>query len=401
MRIGREAWILAALLLLFIAASTYYSRRGEEDEQRGRPTTFSAGRNGLAALFKLCEREGLRAQRLENDIHHVPDGAGLIVISEPFTRPISAEEESSLAEWVDQGGALLYLIHEGSMTLGTPDPENPKKTDYTVQAEFKQTRPADLAIGGSASPYLKDVSQIHVDGAQRLAPTSPDKQKALVKDADGAYAVAWTQGKGNVVVALDTLGADNARLSQADNALFFLNVAAAHTTAKRPLVLFDEYHQGFGSEGETRGLWDAVGGTTRGIVWYALAVFALLVYNANRRFGTAKRIPIPTYRPSTEYIESMARLFRRADAGDIAIETVYKAFARDLAKRLDSPPDARLDDTTALAERRLGWDRPPLRELLNRCDAVLHGEKIGEPEMLKIARQIEDYRRKADLVRPV
>ncbi len=400
MRIGREAWILAALLLLFIAASTYYSRRGEEDEQKGRPTTFSVGRNGLAALYKLCQREGLHAQRLENDIHHIPDGVGLIVIAEPFTRPISPEEESSLAEWVDQGGAILYLIQEGSMSLGDRDPEDPKKLDYTVHAEFKQSRPADLSIAGSASPYLKDVSQIHVDGPQRLSPANPEKQKALVKDAEGAYAVAWTQGKGHVVVALDTLGADNSRLNQADNALFFLNVAEAHTATKRPLVLFDEYHQGFGSEGETRGLWEAIGGTTRGIVWYALAIFALLVYNANRRFGTAKRIPIPTYRPSTEYIESMARLFRRADAGDIAIETIYKTFTRDLAKRLDSPPDARLDETASLAERKLGWDGQPLRELLHRCDAILHGEKIAEPEMLKLARQIEDYRRKADLVRP-
>lgn len=396
MRIAREAWILGALLLIFVIASVYYSRRGEEEQQKGRPTTYSTGPKGTAALFRLTEREGLKAQRFEQDFRRLPDTAGLVVVTEPFQRRPTLEEESALAKWVENGGSLLYFLDEGVMILGDKKDDEPN-----VEAELKTSNPADVPVDREKSPLLRDVGVVHVDGLLRLKTTVSEKPVELVRDAEGPYAVTWKHGKGTVVVALTSLAMDNSRLQQADNALLFLNVAGQKTSPARSTVLFDEYHQGFGEEGETRGLWEAIGPVARGVVWYGLALFALLVYNSNRRLGTAKRLVIPTYRPSTEYIESMARLYRRAEAGDVALEILYRNFKRELTGRLELEPDARPADISSAAQRRLGWDPLALSGTLDRCEAAARGERIDQAEMMKIASQIEEYRRRAELVRPI
>ena len=130
-----------------------------------------------------------------------------------------------------------------------------------------------------------------------------------------------------------------------------------------------------------------------------LAAFLIAVYNANVRFGPAKRLEFPSYRPSTEYVNSLARLYRRANAQDIVIETIYKAFLHEMHSRLDAPPDADVARVAELAERKFGWNQGPLRDIMNRCDSIVGGRKPADAEMLELARKIENYRRKADLVR--
>src|SRR5262249_3570822 len=125
----------------------------------------------------------------------------------------------------------------------------------------------------------------------------------------------------------------------------------------------------------------------------------ILVYNLNRRFGPARKLIIPSYRPSTEYISSMASLYKKAGAGDVAVETIYKGFLRDFARKTDTQMDPGPEVMAEIGQRRFGWDELRFRALMARCQAIANGERITEPEMLKLAAQLEDYRRKADLAR--
>jgi hypothetical protein len=393
LRIGREAWILGALLLLFVLFSAFYTERGIQEEEKGRPTTYSFGPNGLAALYRVLQKQGLATRQYRRELGSLPSDAALVVIAEPVARQVSMAESDAVRKWVEGGGALLFLVSDNAFSVGPSE----EMLSSHMRIDLAQSRPLDLTVDPASSRYLRDIHSIHVDGTLRLSPRGG--AKSLLRDDDGSYAVTWKKGKGTVIAAMSSLGADNAHLQRADNALLFVNIAETHTSGHRKAVLFDEYHQGYGEVVEGRSLWDALGTPARAVFWYFAGVFLILVYNLNRRFGPAKRLVLPSYRPSTEYIMSMARLFRKAGAGDIAIETIYKAFSRDLAQRLDAEPDSGPDQLTEIAHRRFGWETGPFRDLIARCEAIVNGRRINEAEMLRLAKQIEDYRRKADLVR--
>jgi hypothetical protein len=393
LRIGREAWILGVLLLLFVLFSAYYTRRGIQEEEKGRPTTNSAGPNGLAALYRVLQRQGFTAKQYRQDFTRIPVNAGLVVIAEPIERQITEVESEALWKWVDAGGALLFIVTDNAFAVSASEM---LLSDH-LRIDLKRSVPQDIAVDPKSSKYLRDVHSIHVDGTLRLA--ARGSAKTLLEDGQGGYAVSWTRGKGTAIAAMSSLGFDNAHIQRADNALFFVNIAEAHSHSGQRTIFFDEYHQGFGEVLEGRSLWDALGASVRAVFWYLAAAFFILVYNLNRRFGSAKRLIIPSYRPSTEYISSMASLYRKAGAGDIAIETIYKGFLRDLASKLDTQLDAGTDLMVEAGHRRYGWETSQFREMINRCEAIVRGERITESEMLRLATQIEDYRRKADLAR--
>jgi hypothetical protein len=65
------------------------------------------------------------------------------------------------------------------------------------------------------------------------------------------------------------------------------------------------------------------------------ALVVLAAYSASRRFGLPQPLPEPQ-RVSSEYVASLADLYRRAGAGDAALEGVYRSFRRDLCRAAGS-----------------------------------------------------------------
>jgi hypothetical protein len=395
MRRGREIWILAVLLLAFVMATAYYTGRGAQSRQSSQPTTYSVGPNGLKALYSLYEREGMRVRRFEQPFTRLPADAGLLVVAEPFARALQEDEKQALWRWVDGGGALLLIV-SGEWPIRalqglTPD---------GIEAVTRAAAPGDIEPQSSSDVLLRDVKRLRVSGTTRLVNKEEERRATLAEDSQGAYVVAWDcEGGGAIIVTTDGVAAGNAQIAADDNAVFFVNIAQEYT-GMRPFVLFDEFHQGFGSEeGNGRSLWEALGAPARVAFWYLAFVLLLVLYNANRRFGAVRRLMPPASRPSTDYIASMAGLFRRAGAAEIAVETLYKAFLRDLAARVDAPPDAQPERIAELGARRYGWNADSLRSVVARCERIIGGERAGEAEMTRLAAQIQEYRRQAELVR--
>src|SRR5207248_4434428 len=101
-------------------------------------------------------------------------------------------------------------------------------------------------------------------------------------------------------------------------------------------------------------VWNSTPLPWRLALFHLAAVGLLLVYNGNRRFGPARVTPVVTLRASTDYVNSMARLYRRAGASDIAIETLYSRFLRDLRRALDVPNDAGIAFIARTAQQKFG-----------------------------------------------
>jgi len=90
--------------------------------------------------------------------------------------------------------------------------------------------------------------------------------------------------------------------------------------------------------------------------------------------------------------------YRRAGAADIAIEALYARFVRDLRRALDVPTDAGIPQIVRIAEQRFGPAATGLQSLLLHGEAVVAGHRVSEPDMLNLARQIEQFRRVCQLV---
>lgn len=381
--------MLGAMVLVFVAATAYFTSAGLDDRQRAQPTSYSAGPSGVKGLYELLGRQGLSVGRWERPIRELPADAVLIVM-EPLARPMDQDGSKALRRWQAAGGRLL-LFASGSPALPGVPVEG--VAVESTGAATSQERPR-----GARGSVLRGVRTVRLRGQQRLTLTVNKHAGVLAADRYGALVVRGP-GPGRTVVVADALSPRNGRLADADNAVLLANLASGLANGDRP-ILFDEYHQGFGGEGGGgRSLWEAVGPATRAAFWYLLVGVLFVVYNANRRFGAPLRLQTGRDRPVTEYIESMARLYRRAGALGTALEFLSSAFERDLAARVGVAPDARREEIARAAERHLGLPATEVAELLQRCDGAVTSAPLTDADILRLARDIHGYRRKADIAR--
>jgi hypothetical protein len=407
MRWGKEAWMLAVLVVLFVIATAFITKREAQNQQRDQPTTYSAGSGGTKALFELLQRQGFQVERQEQLYTKLPPTGGLVIMFEPWQRDLAEGEQAALWKWVEEGGSYLLVVSKKGEGQGV--------TLENVTINTEPNSSGEVNVNPSANPLLQDVSHVWAEGDIRLENRDKKKQKSLISDSKGDFAITYPRGKGSVTVVTDGLASSNATLEKADNAVFFVNLAQAHSKASRSTILFDEYHQGFGYEGETgTSLWAVMGAPLRTATWYLLAVCLILIYSLNRRFGAPLRTPAPNMLPSTEYIRSMAGFYRRAQAAGIPFEVVFHSFVRDLAVRVDVDPADSPETVAKAAARRYGWQVEPLAALLTNSKRIieslpasrtapvgasLKAARAIEIEVFNLAQQIQEYRRKAELVR--
>ncbi|HZT41711.1 MAG TPA: DUF4350 domain-containing protein [Chthonomonadaceae bacterium] len=400
-RAGRgspEIWGLAALFVVFLVAVAYYQRIAQETTAHDEPSSLNAQGPGLKAFYLLLQQEGYRVDRLETTWNALDRRQGLLVAAEPFDRDrgIQPSEMRSLRRWVQQGGSVLYFV-------GAP-PRPPDPGDIVFGDVAVSSGPPDLERIKPAvsTATTSDVVDIAVRSPVRLSVPPNSGYTTLFADSEGAIAITKPLGKGRLFVVAGPIAASNDSIREADNAVFLVNIVAETAGKTGKTVVFDEYHHGVGFDqangsGEG-GLWAATPLPLRLTLFHLLVLGALIVYNGNRRFGRPRSVSLPAYRPSTDYLDSMARLFRRAGGADIVLQMLYTRFARDLARHLDLQPDTPTAQLMSVAERRYGPDGGALERLMARCRAIEAGQRIDEPEMLRLVQEIEALRRRYRLV---
>ncbi|HLV81480.1 MAG TPA: DUF4350 domain-containing protein [Chthonomonadaceae bacterium] len=400
-RAGRgapEIWGLAVLFAVFLVAVTYYQQIAQETTSRDAPSSLNAQGPGVKAFYLLLEREGYRVDRLETGWSALDRQEGLLVAAEPFDpdRGIQPAEMRALRRWVQQGGSVLYFV---SAPPRPPDPNDIVFGEVGVTAGSPALEQVAPAVKTAATG---DVTAISVRSPVRLSAPPQSGYTTLFADSAGALALTKPLGKGRLFLVADPMAFSNDSIQKADNAVFLVNIAAETAGRAGKTVVFDEYHHGIGfdqaSGSDEGGIWASAPLPLRLALLHLLALGALIVYNGNRRFGQPHYVALPAYRPSTDYLDSMARLFRRAGAADIALQMLYTRFARDLARHLDLQPETPLPQLAAAAERRYGPDDGALERLMARCIAVVAGQRVGEPEMLRLVQEIEAMRRRFHLV---
>ena len=396
---------LGGLLILFallIAFAAFYEQVGQERVASNAPTTTNTRPEGVRALFLLCEREGIPTDVLKSPWSELGDHDGLLVFVEPPDRgrQPSLDDIKTLENWVRSGGTLLDL-YAGPPVEQPLDPSNPLTGDCGAAAGDASPHPVPVERAVN-SPLLKGVDTLAVSSNQRLILAKDAPYTVLARDSTGVIAVDKPLGKGRVVCVANRYGATNEGIAEADNAVFLVNIALRASDGRKRAVRFDEYHHGIGfaetASARAGGLWESTPLPLRFGFLYLVATSVLVLFSANRRFGPVHTSPVVSHRASTDYVNSMARLYRRAGAADIAIEALYARFVRDLRRALDVPTDAGIPQIVRIAEQRFGPAATGLQSLLLHGEAVVAGHRVSEPDMLNLARQIEQFRRVCQLV---
>jgi hypothetical protein len=391
-----EALGLALLFVIFIAAALFYERRTQEILTPSTPSAFNASAQGVKALSLLLEEQGYVVTRLDRPWNALNADYGLLFLIEPFQRPVAKDELDSLKTWTQAGGTVLYLVDVPPRPL---DPADTVFGDVEVIAGPKE--PVEIAPD-YRSPFTRQARTLRFQSAVRLKPRRGAGYQTLFRDESGALMLAKRSGKGQLLIAAGPSLASNAGIREADNALFLVHLAAVAIGDTKRKIAFDEYHHGVGfaraeSAGEAGRLQSAPL-PLQLLFWHLAALGLLLVYNGNRRFGRPASLPPPARSMPLDYIHAMARFLRRAGAADASIETLYLRFQRDLSRQLHLPTDSPATGLYPKAAELYNIDPDALKRLAARCEQIVAGERIAEAEMLELARQIEQFRRRCGLV---
>ena len=392
--------LLATMLLAFGFLAYRIAAQAPEPEEKGRPhrTTYSVQPGGLKAWYLLLQKQGIRVSRWERPPADWPNDASVIItttlpaISAKGMQVWSAAEVKSAFKWVEAGGTLLVLSEE--------DNELVEKLGMGVSEHL--TDDANLSPR-QPSMFFQGVQSVRIPGASRFDKT-PEAAIPLLADRKPAF-IGVARKKGMILAFSTPAIAENRSITTADNARFLTQTVAAYAGTGR--VLFDEYHQGY-AQGDS--FWKAIGRPGQLVAYQLLIITLLAAYTAGKRFGLPRPLPQPP-RVSSEYVTSLADLYRRAGASDAALEGVYLSFWRDLCRSagmpLDSDAEAVIPPAVAALSGSGNTNRDDLekrlRRLLLECEQKISSKSdtksgsISDADLLRLSQQMEALRKDLQL----
>ncbi len=406
--LGPEAIVLIVLLVALAVLSVRFTAQSTQNNapESGRPrrTVTSTRPGGWKAAFLLLQRRGIPVRRTEKPPAEWPqDAAVMVTADEYYSFSLGSGGVSPL--WDDaQAADALRWVEEGRTLLMFVSDTNGLVERLKMKAEPHKTEDALLAPGRPA-PWLAGVRQVRVPGKNRFTQV-PRSAVWVVADEKPAV-IVLKRGKGQVIGVSSSAFIDNEHLAEADNARFLVQAVTAFGAGPDAPVYFDEYHQGYE---EKSGFLTAIGKPGQLALYQIIALMLLAAYSAGVRFGLP-RSAAKAGRLSSEYVASMADLYRRARAGDAALEGVYLSFWRDLCRSVGVPLDAptaevaqqaaaALADVSYTPEKRRDLSRR-LAETLQACETKIEaGPKgIRDRELLYLARELEGLRKELGLGR--
>ncbi len=291
----------------------------------------SAAPDGTLALYRWLGDLGYHPVRLTTGPLQ-PASLRALFVLEPQA-PYSDAEAAAIRRWAREGGTLV-LLEDGSDTtlpaaFGLGIDTLPDPTTVGVFARgMTQGRPIPIQPLLNHPPLHElstaPTAYIHGDSPGRITVLANSVSRAATKghpavvEPDPAHPILLYErlGRGQVFAGTVPDALTNGSIAQGDNRRLALNVLAGLPPGAA--VGFDEYHLVVSSAATASAgpatLGDALTGTDWGrALLYALALAAAYIVLTGRRLGRPLRAVPERGRSLTEYVVSMASIFRRAD----------------------------------------------------------------------------------------
>lgn len=448
---------MIAVLVALNAASYTQKQALLDSEFFPNRSTYNRGPTGTKAYFDLLVETGRNPVRWAEPTSALrrADAPSTFVVIGELRRPFQDQDFPHLLRWVSEGGRLvvidrspdpklrvtssdfkLELLETGErpffdtdaydqsqMTMRTDAAKSrlPSTLTQSVNAvqpsRFLSSMTFSRIVYGEASttgsdypdgtesdyrqptPRLGD-DEIRIAPKIEAEPELPESAEALnapvvlIANSTSNVVVKVPYGIGEIVFVTDPYLVSNAGIGVADNALLGLNLAGSGPVA------FDEYHQGFG-KGDNRFL-EFFAGTPVVSMFLQIALLVGLVFlSQSRRFARPVPEPEPDRLSKLEYVSAMAELQQRTKGFDLAIENIYGEFRRRVSRLvgIDNTTARRRDLAVLITERLPDESADEIEAVLNRCDDIMHGDRTGSREVLRLASRIRELEQRLGLQR--
>ena len=365
-----------AFMLLLILALTFFS---QDEEESGIPSTYSAQRGGAKAAFLLLQQSGYKVRRWEQSPSDLPRDPAhtVLVLASPFRAPTS-DEKNALQTYLDHGGKVLATGRSASIYLPKAETENelvpsPVAKEYQPQLLTPLTRGG--AIQMSPAAYWKGPATSSL---------------AHYADGDRPIVVSYKAGLGEVIWWGASTPLTNAAIAKSGNMALLLNSLGP---AGEGQVYWDEYFHG-----EQSSLIGYAGDPPLKFgLLQTLLVFLALIFTFSRRNGPIHPLPQPSRLSPLEFVSTLGKLYRRANAVHSALAIPYARFRAQAARQLGINQDVPAADLARALKNCLRYKDDSLAELLQQIENALHNPELREAQALELAQQLNQHAQKLKL----
>jgi hypothetical protein len=355
-----RGWVIAFVLALLIGGVAYLGQPKQDSPEH---SSNSDAANGTSAARLFAQAMGHPTSQVEGTFS--PPQNGLMFVFTP-TSPYSADDADQTANWVRQGGVLVYASEQG---------------DSQLDRAFSVTRLSGFASSQTefANPVLDGVTT--VSGGDVAIPFLASPTQVPILRSNDGIPLGYIQklGSGTVVVLADPLVLCNAYLDKADNGRLLSDLLGL--VGPSSAVGFDEYHHGLilsdlAPQAWVTTPWGAA------ILWFLVAVFVGLLLRG-RRFGPLMQSAGQEARADAEWAVAVGELLRRSGARALTLGMLATASERAVAVRTGLPAQPRDRFWNALYAR-----APELAGELAEAERALYGSAGGDAELLRAAQRL-------------
>lgn len=351
-----------------------------EEEDSGMPSTYSAQSSGAKAAYLFLKEEGYNVEQWESPPEDLPRDAHdtVLVLASPFGFP-TKQQKTDLLLYLSRGGRILATGYRASWFLPSLDaiPE-----------------PLPSAVWREYQPQI--LSPLTRAGTIRMSPTShwgDAKAGQIVHYAHNGkgIVVSYKVGAGEVIWWGGNTPLSNAGIGQAGNLDLLLNSLGG---SKQTHIFWDEY---FHSENSAPAYTVWVPATQWGLAQCGLALLALLL-TFSRRNTPIRPLSEPSRLSPLEFVQTLGKLYRRANATRTALEVPYNTFRALLIKRLGLRRDVSSAELLESARNKMGYRDPDFENTLKQVFAALQDPELKEATVLDLVQKLNQHTRNLKLI---
>ena len=357
-------------MLVVILALTFLS---QDEEESSIPSTYSAQRFGAKAAFLLLQQSGYTVRRWEQSPSDLPADPAhtVLVLASPFRAP-TRDEKNALQTFVHRGGKVLATGRSASTYL----PQAELESEFAPSPVAKEYQPqllTPLTRGGAIQ--MSPVAYWKGPSTSSLAHYSDDGRPIVV---------SYTAGLGEVIWWGASTPLTNAAIAKSGNLALLLNSLG---NAGDVQIYWDEYFHG-----EQSSLIRYAGDPPLmfGLL-QTLLVFLALIFTFSRRNGPIHPLPQPSRLSPLEFVSTLGKLYRRANAVHSALAIPYARFRAQAARQLGINQDVPAAHLARALKNRLRYKDDSLAGLLQQIESALHNPELREAQALELAQQLNRH----------
>ena len=373
----RRLLMWTGLILLPVIILLAFLSQDEEDS--GIPTTYSAQSSGAKAAYLFLEEEGYNVERWEQSPEELPTESTdcVLVLASPAGVP-SKMQKSALEQYLTGGGRILATGYWVSWFL----PKMDVVSESAPKGVWKEYDPEILSPLTRAGRIRMTPNAHWGDAAQGQVVHYAQDGKGIV--------VSYRVGKGEVIWWAANTPLSNAGIAEAGNLALLMNSLGA---SKETRILWDEFFHGQRSQSATI----MVLPVWIGLAQCGLAVLALL-FTFSRRNTPIRPLVEPSRLSPLEFVQTLGKLYRRANATRTALEVPYNSFRALLIRRLGLRNDVSSSELLQAAQKKLGYRDAGFEETFREVLQNLNEPYIKDEKVLELAQKLNQHARNLKLI---